>query len=214
MWLGFRRLPTCTRRLGPDPPRTMPERGHRRRRPVSDRSPPNRQRRSNETDGLQNRIQDDVNQCYFGFYDDPQKRLGAAFAHIRTTDPQLVKLLCVWPSLPIPGRNVITALATSFSKQEGLAIPLRVLLRASCVSQTGRPQVSAKQTSTSVSKSASWWHTFSSIRLQPPVAGRAHVATDRRRESHSIVTQGKIGGALDPKNAAFANLTKEPTRLL
>ncbi len=61
--------------------------------------------------GLQDRIQDDVNQCYFRFYDDPQERLGAAFTHIRTTDPHLAKLLRIWPELPTTARNVLVALA-------------------------------------------------------------------------------------------------------
>jgi len=70
------------------------------------------------TCGLQNRVPDVVNQCYFKFYDDPQKRLGAALVHIRATDTNLVKLLDAWPSLPVPIRAYLTALATYFAKYE------------------------------------------------------------------------------------------------
>ncbi len=64
-----------------------------------------------KTCGLQNRSQDDVNQCYFRFYDDPQKRLGAALAHIGATDPDLAKLLHSWPYLPARFRTALAAYA-------------------------------------------------------------------------------------------------------
>lgn len=67
------------------------------------------------TGGLQNRTQDDVNQCYFRFYDNPGKRLGAALAHIAATDPDLVKLLDAWPCLPLRLRNAIAAFAQMVS---------------------------------------------------------------------------------------------------
>jgi len=67
------------------------------------------------TRGLQNRVPDLVNQCYFEFYDDPQKRLGAALAHIGATDPSLASLLSAWPTLSKRARTILATLAMTAS---------------------------------------------------------------------------------------------------
>ena len=52
---------------------------------------------------------------FFRFYDDPQKRLGVALAHIRTTDPFLVNALNAWPTLPTRARALIVTLSLTAS---------------------------------------------------------------------------------------------------
>ncbi len=66
-------------------------RGKRELGPITSRS---------MADGLQNRIIDDVSQCYFGFYESASERLGATLAHSREPLVQLLSLAQTWPKIP------------------------------------------------------------------------------------------------------------------